>query len=182
MNVYEFILILSSIIVGLGIAELFGGVVRILRGEQKAGALHSLWVTMVFLLQVQWLWASWELHARGTWLFPELILFIIGPIGFYMAAAMLFPAKDSSESLDVYLLKRRRPFFLILALTSASFSVSGWIVVNDPVRDQDIARLVGIALYGILAVTARKGFHWVIALGFLGGFLWFTYSFTLGIG
>jgi len=33
MNVYEFILILSSIIVGLGIAELFGGVVRVLRGE-----------------------------------------------------------------------------------------------------------------------------------------------------
>jgi hypothetical protein len=41
MNVYEFILILSSIIVGLGVAELFGGVVRVLRGELKARAL--LW-------------------------------------------------------------------------------------------------------------------------------------------
>jgi len=182
MNVYEFILILSSIIVGLGVAELFGGVVRILRGELRVGGLHSVWVALVFLFQVQWLWASWELHARGTWIFPELIVFIIGPIGYYMAAALLFPAKDSERSLDVHLLDRRRPFFLILVLTTASFSVSGWLVVNDPVRDQDISRLVAIVLYGILAVTGRKRVHWVIALGMLAALIWFTYSFTLGIG
>jgi len=182
MNVYEFILILSSIIVGLGVAELFGGVVRVLRGELKAGALHAVWVALVFLFQVQWLWASWELHGRGSWFFPEFILFIIGPIGYYMVAAMLFPARDSGESLDVHLLDRRRPFFLVMALTIASLSVSGWLVVNDPVRDQDIARLVVIALCGVLAVTRRKRVHWVSALSLLGALLWFTYSFTLRIG
>lgn len=182
MNVYEFILILSSIIVGLGVAELFGGVVRVLRGELKAGALHSVWVTLVFLFQVQWLWASWELHGRSAWLFHEFIVFIIGPIGYYMAAAMLFPAKDSGESLDVHLSERRRAFFLIMALTTASLSVSGWLVVNDPMGDQDIVRLIAIALYGILAVTRRRGIHWVISLGLLGALLWFTYFFTFRIG
>lgn len=182
MNVYEFILILSSIIVGLGVAELFGGVVRVLRGELKAGALHSVWVTLVFLFQVQWLWASWELHGRGAWVFPEFIIFIIAPIGYYMAAAMLFPAADSSENLDLHLLERHRPFFVIMALTTVSLSVSGWLVVNDPIGEQDIARLIAIALYGILAVTRRRGIHWVISLGLLGALLWFTYYFTLRVG
>lgn len=181
MDVYEFILIPSSIIVGLGVAELFGGVVRILRGELKAGSLHSLWVTLVFILQVQWFWASWELHGRSGWLFHEFILFIIGPIGLYMVAAILFPAVDSGRSLDEHFLNRRRAFFAVAALTIASFSVSGWFVVNDPNRSQDITRLIGIVWFAILAVTGRRKFHIGSALGFLGLLLWFIYFFTLRV-
>jgi len=182
MDVYEFILIPSSIIVGLGIAVLFGGLVRILRGELKAGSLHLLWIAMVFGYQVQWFWASWELSTHGTWLFPEFIIFIIGPIGLYMAAAMLFPATDSDESLDVHFLSGRRPFFLILALILASFSLSGWFVVKDPLGYQDLSRLMAIILYGVLAVTKHRGIHLVSVLFFLGSLLLFIYFFTLRVG
>jgi len=182
MSVYEFVLILSSIIVGLGAAELFGGVARVLRGELKAGALHSLWVTLVFLLQVQWLWASWEVHDRGAWLFVDLILFIIGPIGYFMAAAMLFPAVDSGESLDVHLLNRRRPFFLLMALTTASFSAWDWFVGKEAVGYQDLFRLIAIGLYGVLAVTKHKGIQWLSSLGLVGAILWFARYFTLRVG
>ena len=182
MDVYEFILIPSSIIVGLGIAELFGGVVRILRGELKAGSLHSFWITLVFGYQVQWFWASWEMSTRGSWLFPEFIIFIIGPIGLYMAAAMLFPATDSDESLDVHFLAGRRPFFLILALILTSFSLSGWFVVKDPLGYQDLSRLIAIIMYGVLAVTKHRGIHLVSVLIFLGSLLSFIYFFTLRVG
>jgi hypothetical protein len=182
MNVYEFILVLTSIIVGLGVAELFGGVVRILRGELKVGALHSVWVSLVFFFQVQWLWATWELHDRGDWLFPEFILFMIGPIGLYMVAAILFPAVDTGESLDVHLQDRRGAFFVVLALTFASFSAADWLVANNPVGDQDIARGIGIVLCGILAKTRHKVVHWMTALFILGALVWFTSTFTLRIG
>jgi hypothetical protein len=182
MDVYEFILVPSSIIVGLGIAELFGGVARILRGELRAGLLHSAWVTLVFLFQVQWLWAGWELQARGTWAFPEFIVFILGPIGLYMVAAMLFPRDDISDRLDVHLMERRKPFFLLNALTIASYSVSEWIVVSGRIGDQDIARLVVIALLGVLAVSERKWVHLSSAVFLLGGLVWFTYSFSLRVG
>jgi hypothetical protein len=182
MEVYEFILIPSSIIVGLGIAELFGGVVRALRGELKVGLLHSIWVTLVFFFQVQWLWASWEMLGRGAWLFPEFIVFIIGPIGLYMVAAMLFPAGDQDESLDTHLLDQRRPFFLLMALTTASYSVSGWFVVIDSVGYQDLSRLVVIVLYGFLAITRNRRIHLISSLAILAGQSWFTYFFTLQIG
>jgi hypothetical protein len=182
MDVYEFILIPSSIIVGLGIAELFGGVVRILRGELKAGPLHSLWVTVVFFAQVQWLWASWELQGRGTWVFPEFIIFILGPIGLYMVAAMLFPRSDPGDRLDRHLMERRRPFFIIFALTVASYSVSEWLVVSGRIGNQDLARLIVIALLGVLAVTGRKRVHLWGGITVLLGILWFTYFFTLQVG
>jgi len=182
MSVYEFVLILSSIIVGLGVAELFGGVARVLRGELKSGGLHSVWLILVFLLQIQWLWASWEVHDRGPWLFPELILFIIGPIGYFMAAAVLFPSGESKESLDVHLLQRRRPFFLLMALTTASFSVSDWFVGNDASGYQDVSRLFAIGLYGILAFSGNRRIDWVVSLTVLGAVLLFTYHFTFRVG
>jgi len=182
MNVFEFILIPSSIIVGLGIAELFGGVVRVLRGELKAGGLHSVWVTLVFLQQVQWLWSSWALEGRDAWLFPEFFVFIIGPIGLYMAAALLFPATNSEESLDQHLWERQRPFFFIMALTLASFAVASWIVVAGPLRAVDVPRLMGIAWFGVLAVTRHRGFHWVAAIVTFGIQLWFIYTFTFEVG
>ena len=137
---------------------------------------------MVFGYQVQWFWASWELSTHGTWLFPEFIIFIIGPIGLYMAAAMLFPATDSDESLDVHFLSGRLPFFLILALVLASFSLSGWFVVKDPLGYQDLSRLIAIVLYGVLAVTKHRGIHMVSVLFFLGSLILFIYLFTLRVG
>ena len=181
MDVYEFILIPSSIIVGLGIAELFGGVARILRGELRAGLLHSAWVALVFFFQVQWLWAGWELEGREAWIFPDFILFILGPIGLFLVAAMLFPREDLGERLDVHLMKRRRPFFLLLALTIASYSVSEWLLISGGVGYQDLSRLVAVAMFGVLAVTERKWVHFSIAAFLLGGLLWFTYSFTLRV-
>ena len=81
MDVVEFILIPTSIIAGLGIAELLGGVVRVFRGDLRAGPLHSVWVFLVFVVQVQWLWGSWGYQERGDWVFPEFAIFLIGPIG-----------------------------------------------------------------------------------------------------
>ena len=166
----------------MGIAELFGGVARILRGELKAGPLHSAWVTLIFFYQVQWLWAAWELQSRGTWAFPDFIVFILGPIGLFMVAAMLFPRGDHGDRLDVHLLERRRPFFLLLALTVASYTVSEWLVVSGRIGGQDLSRLVVIALLGVLAVTERKWVHVATVLFLLGSLLWFTYSFTPRVG
>ena len=65
MDVFEFILVLVTVIVSLGIAELLGGVVRVLRHELKPGYLHSLWIFLVFNMQIQWLWFSWNFRAQS---------------------------------------------------------------------------------------------------------------------
>lgn len=178
MDVYEFILIPSSIVVGLGIAELFGGVVRGLRGELKASGLHSVWVAFVFLSHVQWLWASWELRGRGEWVFPEFMLFIVGPVGLYMAAAMLFPSASSTEPLDAHLIARRRPFFLLISLIYFSYSLSDWFVFDQGLGEQDISRLIGVSCFVILAVTDRRGVHWALSVALLALMLRFAFYYT----
>lgn len=63
MNVFEFLLVIVSILLGLGIAELLAGMARMLRGELVAGTLHSLWMFIVFQLQVQLAWGLWDLSS-----------------------------------------------------------------------------------------------------------------------
>jgi hypothetical protein len=182
MNVFEFILIPASIIAGLGVAELLGGVVRIFRGDLKAGSLHSVWVFLVFLVQVQWLWAIWKYHDRADWVFPEFALFLIGPIGLYLAAAILFPAENSAESLDKYFLSQRKGFFPIAAVTIASLLASDWIARGELGPGQVVPRVLGIFCFGILAMTEKRKVHWTAVIVLIAAVSWFIYSFTFRVG
>lgn len=65
MNVFEFLLVIVSIVLGLGITELLAGFVRILRGELVAGKLHALWMFVILQLQVQPAWGLWGLRSKA---------------------------------------------------------------------------------------------------------------------
>jgi hypothetical protein len=182
MSVFEFILIPASIIAGLGITELLSGVVRMLRGDLKAGALHSLWVLLVFLLQVQWLWSQWSNSERGEWAFPEFALLLLEPIGLYLVAALLFPAENSRTTLDEHILAHRRSIFPIAGATLALFLISNLIGPTVPTVGKVVPRVVGILGCGVLTVTGSRRIHWAILTLFLLMLPWYIYAFTFRVG
>jgi hypothetical protein len=91
MNVFEFLLVIVSIMLGLGITELLAGLVRVLRGELVTGKLHALWMFVVFQLQVQLAWGLWGLRSKVEWQYPEflLLLLLLAPVLLYLAAAVI---------------------------------------------------------------------------------------------
>jgi hypothetical protein len=182
MGTFEFILIPTSIIVGLGIAELLGGVVRTIRGELKAGLLHSIWVWLVFSAQLQFLWASWELHGRGGWTFSDFMLYMIGPVLLYVGPALLYPRGDFGGNLDDFLTDQRRAFFPLAALAFANFAVSDWVVFGNPFGGQDIVRIICIALFGVLAVTRNRKTQWIATAAMFLTLTLFVYLFTPRVG
>ena len=115
MNLFEFLLVIVSIVLGLGIGELLGGLVRIFRGDLVTGRLHALWMLIVFQVQVQLAWGLWGLRLREQWRYPEFLLLLLAPMLLYLAAAVLFPSAGSDENLDAHLMRRRQPFFLLMA-------------------------------------------------------------------
>jgi len=182
MSVFEFILIPTSIIAGLGITELLSGVVRIFRGDLKAGALHSLAVLLVFLLQVQWVWALWSFQERGEWAFPEFALLLMEAIGLYLLAAILFPAENSGTSLDEYVMTHRRSIFSIAGASLALMLASGLWSPNVQSTGRVIPRIVGMIGCGVLTVTGNKRIHWAVLTLFLLLLSWYIYAFTFKVG
>ena len=59
MNSFEFIMVLVSIIIGLGIAELLKTLSKIIRGNLEDGLLHVLWSINMLNMLVQCFWAYW---------------------------------------------------------------------------------------------------------------------------
>ena len=182
MDVFEFILVLVTVIVSLGIAELLGGVVRVLRHELKPGYLHWLWVLLVFNMQVQWLWFSWNFRDRGSWLFPEFMLLISPPILLYMSAAVLFPRTSVGNDLDAHFFQRRRPFFILAIATVVLFGLSHrFLEDGDTVSITNAIRLLLIVMCVGLMLTTHRGVHWALALAILATQLWWVYQYSFAI-
>ena len=79
MGTLEFVLVLVSIIIGLAMAELFGGVARVLRGDLRPYWIHSVWVLFVLLLQVQSWWSAWGVPVSESLQFREFSTLLIQP-------------------------------------------------------------------------------------------------------
>ncbi len=179
MNLFEFLLVIFSIVLGLGIAELLAGTVRILRHDLVPGRLHLLWIVIVFQIQVQLGWALWWFRSIGEWSYGEFVLVLLQPVILYLTAAVLFPSNNGPESLDTHLIRRRKPFFLLIAAYTANNILIGWFVLDAGLPPAQTAlRVAPILLLLGLAHTTRRAAHWALGLAIFGLALWFTYQFT----
>lgn len=178
MNVFDFLFVIVAIVLTLGIAETLGGVVRILRGDLRSNGLHTLWIVIIFQLQVQLAWGLWGLHTRATWRYPEFLVLLSGPIVVYLIAALLYPA-DGAERADAHLLHRRRPFFLLNAAYVAITALYSWLLWDQGwIPAQALVRLVVIGALVTAAITEKRAVQWIIGLLILGGNLLWTYQYA----
>ena len=165
MSLFEFILVIVAIVLSIGIAELFAGIVRMLRGELRAGRLHFLWVAWVFLIQIQFAWSTWRVPVREVWYFHQFALLLAYPIVLYVAAALLFPSPDDTKDLETHFFDRRRAFFGTLIILQVVASFAGVLAFQTTALLPMRAALVTGFL--VLAVTRNRVVHWVLGIGFL---------------
>jgi hypothetical protein len=179
MNLFEFLLVIVSLVLGLGITELLGGLTRILRGELTLGRLHAIWMLIVLQLQIQMAWAFWNLHLREAWSYPEFLLLLAGPLLLYLSASVLFPATGTDQPLDDHLMSRRRPFFVLMSAFMAYSVLFTWLLMGRdfPLVTTSVRALV-LAAFIILACTTRRSVHLMIALAILALHVWYTYSYS----
>ena len=65
MTTFEYLAVLVSVIVGLGITQLLGGVARLIthRTEHKLYWVHLVWAATIFLSLVSFWWAQLWLNT-----------------------------------------------------------------------------------------------------------------------
>ena len=119
MNLFEFLMILLSLIVGLGLAEILSGIARTLKSDGMRGFswTHGAATLTVFVGLLQTFWESWGLRSIETWSFPAMLLMLGSPIFLFLIAHILFPDRESSSSLDDYYFKRARLLWVLVGLT-----------------------------------------------------------------
>lgn len=151
MSDFEYISVLLSIILGLGITQLLSGIARLVRDGR---ALAPAWWLMVIvatllLAHFQVWWVSFGWRTVQTWTFFGYAAFMILPMLLYLLAYLILPADlllDGREWVQEFL-ARRRAFYVIVALVPvASFFQQG-MLAGRFVLDADASiRLLWLAL------------------------------------
>jgi len=177
MSSFEFVFSLLVIILGLGLAEVLGGVARVVkrRPPLKIGwgtGLLATWVTTETVIFWEIIWQSRDLLPDNSIaLFPGFAVTGL----YYFAAALVFPdALDRHTSLDEYFLREKgKAIGAILAAVALAFAWRGavmgaaaWAVVPwyawaslaiiyvaGPVAMLTRRRDVAIAALAVLVVT-----------------------------
>ena len=170
MSSFEYVMVIVSIIMGLGITSLLRGMVHTLRAETgwKPSILHSLWVANMLVLHVG-LWSvRWSGETQEEWSFMLLMAFLFLPILYYAMAELLFPRTDQSIDLSDYFLANRKIFFGSQVLNMIASTVGPFIFYGgeNPVGDlsgPEIFRFVmPVVLAGVhvsMVFTENKRIH-----------------------
>ena len=191
MDQFEYIMVLVSIIVGLGIAHILlgiGGIIdRLSRKNDRLelSLAHAAWLGFCFLWLVMFWWWEYRFSTRvSEWTMGLYLFLICYAVALFLLQALLVPRTwDGVTSLKDYFLERRAWFYSLLAFVTIldffdSYLKGGFEYILEtgaigmafPVATIPVViigiRTANIRIHNIMATIF---FGWQVLIGF--GFL-----------
>ena len=185
MNLFEFLMILLSLIVGLGLAEILSGIARSLKsnGSREIPWIHGATTLAVFVGLLQTFWESWGLRTIETWSFPAMLLMLGSPICLYLMAHILFPEGKEQTSLTEHYLEQTRLIWPLAGLTVIIGTLFRPIAFGDHLWVIDNASGIPVLVVcTVLTITRNRIAHRVLVPIVLASVLWDTMTFSHWIG
>lgn len=162
MDRFSFVMVLLSIIVGLGVTELLSNVAKRIqnRAQVRGYWVHSALALLVALALMQQWWEAWDQRNVETWTFPILLLMLGGPVGLYIISHLLFPRGEGAVDLKAHYFEHSRTIFLIAAATVFFATIYRPLSFGHSVIDPDNAiSLFGVTGFFVLAFVKRPIAH-----------------------
>ena len=119
MDLFEYISVLTSIIIGLGIARLLRGVIEMIHypADGRHYTVHLVWMLNTFLMAVVWWWFEFTLVDSQTWSYGAYIFLIMYAIFIYLLCAVLVPTRiNTFGDYKNFFYAKRSWFFSFLIL------------------------------------------------------------------
>jgi hypothetical protein len=181
MTMFEYVMVLVSIIIGLAMTHLLQGLLDIVQRRPRIYWVHLVWVAWVFFQTTFWWWWQFRYNAVETWTFP-LYLFIIGyAFLLYLLCGLLFPASlEGYGDFKTYFYERRAWFFAVFVVI---FAVD---VADSALKGADYLARLGpryliantlFATAGVVAAFVRnERYHAILVVGLFAYMLLFSLS------
>ncbi len=105
INPFEYVSILISIILGLGITQILSSYSDLLYRykEVKFYWPQTLWILFILFLHIQDWFITYQLKDKVVWHLPELIFVLLYPVSLFMATKILLPTNEKEESTNMKL-------------------------------------------------------------------------------
>jgi hypothetical protein len=144
LSQFEYLAVLVSVIVGLGVVHLLSGIASLLGNRRRLTPywVHLLWTWNVFHYLVYYWWFVWRWSAVSEWQLVLYLFVLIYAVFLYLLCAVLFPPGEEASDFREIFFRNRRPFFGLWIL----------IVLVD-VLDTRIKQQYGLSGFGPLLVV-----------------------------
>ena len=170
MDQFEYVMVLVSIIVGLGIAHILlgiGGIIdRLSRKEDRLelSLAHASWLGFCFAWLVMFWWWEYRFSSRvSDWTMGLYLFLICYAVTLFLLQAVLVPRTwDGVTSLKDYFLERRAWFYSILMFATIldffdSYLKGGFEYVLDTgvINLAFVALTIPVVIVGIITTKIR---------------------------
>jgi hypothetical protein len=163
LDEFNYLAVLISIILGLGIAQLLSGFGRWIeqRSSFRAYGPAMAWTAILLVTHIQGWWAMFGMRHHTDWTFLQFCIVLLQPITLFLLATLVLPGANAPE-LDLrsnYFAHRRWFFGLLLTLLVVS-------VLKDVALNGELPGPANLAFHGLLFATAliaivteREAYH-----------------------
>lgn len=110
MSPFEYVSVLTSIVVGLALAHLLKGVASIVQhpGRRRAYWVHLVWVAFMFFQAIFFWWWEFALEPLEVWTFKLYLFVLFYAFVIYLLCALLFPSDlEDYSGYEDYFISRR---------------------------------------------------------------------------
>lgn len=167
MDPFEFIMVLVSIIMGLGIATLLRGVVGSFRPDTKTppDLVHTIWVVWLFVMHVGVWSARWGVSDRTVWTFWDLLGFLLVPILLFALAELAFPLEHAWTDLTDYYSEIRSRFFAVAATLVLAYTWSNVSLFGNPLLHWvNLITFTAAGIFVLLAWVSDRRVHFAASV------------------
>lgn len=165
MGLFEFLMVLVSVVIGLGLTEILSGAANLLRARETVRFhwFHILIQLGVFMALLQQWWEFWDMKDMGEISFFAVLTVLVSPVFLFLIAHLLYPRHPEGADLQEYY-HQQAPLLwgLVIAGTAVGTFLQP-VIFGEPVLHP--ANLSGIPMIGIclvLAISKNRRVHAVL--------------------
>lgn len=169
---FEYVSILVSIILGLGIAQLLSALADLLYHYHKVKSYwpHTIWVLFILFLHIQDWFITYQLKEISEWSVIKLSFVLLYPILLFLGAKMLLPTNPTEETGDMKLFYYGQ-YRIIFTIMSASITLSIFFnvyLLNRSWLEQGILFLfLGSVLIIVVRSSTAEIWHKILSMAIL---------------
>jgi hypothetical protein len=176
MSAFEYLSVLISIILALGMTRVLAGVGEMLeaRSHRRLYWVHIIWTLNVFIYLVIAWWVFYRWRNEQTWTFFLFVFVLISPTILYLASLLLFPREGGvDESIDykTHFYANHRAFFIIFALYAPVDLVDTLLKGIPHFFELGSLYIISLVLFLVgsttAAITRNERYHQFYAIFFL---------------
>lgn len=169
---FEYVTVLISIVLGLGITQALTGVAKLIQKRNRIIFYwpHLIWVAFVLFLHIQEWWVMYELKTFVPWRLPVFLFIMLYPVNLFVMAKVILPDQWRAKQIDLreFYFQNFRTFFTLLIVAAALSLAYNIFMLELRMADQAIQFLI-ILIFGFLVYKKFRNdsLHKMISLAIL---------------